>query len=55
MSILFFFNAKSTGRSKGSAFVKFEKEEGMQKALAEGNNTEICGRAVTIERSKGKA
>jgi len=26
----------------------------MNKALKEGNNSEICGRAVTIERSKGK-
>jgi len=26
----------------------------MNKALAEGSNSEICGRVVTIERSKGK-
>ena len=43
-----------TRTSKGVAFVKFETEEGMNKALKEGNNSEICGRAVTIERSKGK-
>lgn len=42
------------GRSKGGALVKFESEEGVLRALKEGNNCLIRGRAVSLERSKGK-
>ena len=42
------------GRSKGIAFVKFETEEGLLAAIAEGNNTDIKGRTVNIERATGK-
>ena len=42
------------GRSKGIAFVKFETEKALLNAVENGNNTDIKGRTVNIERATGK-
>ena len=41
------------GRSKGIAFVKFETEKALLNAVENGNNTDIKGRTVNIERATG--
>lgn len=40
---------RDNNRSKGIAFVRFETEEGMKKALDTKNGSELMGRAIFLE------
>ena len=42
---------RETGRARGFGFVEFEDAAGAEKAVAECNGAEICGRAVRVDKS----
>ncbi|XP_027773351.1 RNA-binding protein Musashi homolog 2-like [Solanum pennellii] len=41
---------KTTGRSRGFAFVSFDKEEAVEKVLSHGDRHELCGKQVKTTR-----
>jgi RNA recognition motif-containing protein len=46
---------RETGRPRGFAFVEMATEEGAQKAIANLNNRELQGRAITVNEARERS